>query len=92
MQLPSYRAPGVISRPSYILRSPPGELELEKAIAADEVAHLLLHRIEANETARLALKMVNDGRQGLEILATVTVRAVVQSLLVWSEPLAAVAH
>lgn len=57
-------------------------LELEKAVAADKVSDSLLDCLEAHGTASLALEMVDDGSQSLEVLVTAPVGAVIQGLAI----------
>lgn len=56
--------------------------EGEAAVAADEVVHLGLDRLEAHELARLALKVVHNAGKRLELAGAAAVGAVVQHLLV----------
>lgn len=58
-------------------------LKPEQPVAADNVANAVLHRLEAHCPARLALEVVDDGSERLEIGAAAEFGAMVQRLLVW---------
>jgi hypothetical protein len=58
------------------------KLEAEQAFAADDVPDTPLNGIKAHGTARLALEMVDNSTQGLELDAAAEVRAVIENFLV----------
>jgi len=57
-------------------------LEGEPPVAADNVANVALHRLEAHSAASLTFEMVDDGSQGLEVVGAAAVGTVVQRLLI----------
>lgn len=69
-------------RVSSVLRNTNNESERQHAVAAEYVVHLPLDRSEAREPARLALEVVDNARQRLEIHPASPIRTMVEALLV----------
>ena len=59
-----------------------GSGEGDHSATSEDVADPLLYSVEAHRPARLALEMVDDSSQGLEVCEARKVRAVVELLLV----------
>jgi hypothetical protein len=64
--------------------SPASSSELEPPVAADQIADVPLHRLKAHGATALALQVVDDSSQSLEVGGAAPVRAMVESLLVWA--------
>lgn len=64
------------------INSHPVSLKLQQAVSADDVADALLDRFEPHSATRLALEVVDNSSQGLELAGAAVVGAVVQHLLV----------